>query len=80
MTIKNRTCVASLMVAAVALIGVVGSARAADAWFVLGEQTIKAVDQGVESKGQGGRWAKDVKQMKMSVEGADVELTKVALH
>jgi hypothetical protein len=31
MTIKNRSCGASLMVAAVALIGVVGRARAADA-------------------------------------------------
>ncbi len=79
MKIKTRTCVASVVVAAIVLIGAVGSARAADEWFVLGEQPIKAVDQGVEIKSAGGRWAKDVKQMKMSVEGADVELTKVVL-
>ena len=72
--------VASVVVAAVVLIGAVGSASAADEWFVLGEQTIKAVDQGVEIKSEGGRWTKDVKQMKMSVEGADVELTKVVLQ
>jgi hypothetical protein len=34
----------------------------------------------VEIKSEGGRWAKDVKQMKMSVEGADVEITKVVLQ
>ena len=68
------------MVAAAVLIGAVGSASAADEWFVLGEQTIKAADQGVEIKSEGGRWTKDVKQMKMSVEGADVELTKVVLQ
>jgi hypothetical protein len=79
MKIKNRTWVASVVVAAVVLIGAVGSASAADEWFVLGEQTIKAADQGVEIKSEGGRWAKDVKQMKMS-EGADVELTKVVLQ
>ncbi len=76
----KQTFVASFVVAAVVLIGAVGSARAADEWLVLGEQTIKAVDQGVEIKSEGGRWAKDVKQMKMSVEGADVELTKVVLQ
>ena len=80
MRITNRTWVASVVVAAVVLIGAVGSASAADEWFVLGEQTLKAVDQGVEIKSEGGRWAKDVKQMKMSVEGADVELTKVVLQ
>ena len=71
---------ASFVVAAVVLIGAVGSARAADEWFVLSEQTIKAADQGVDIKSQGGRWAKDVKQVRMSVEGADVQLTKVVLH
>ena len=80
MKIKQLTVVASFVVAAVVLIGAVGSARAADEWSVLGEQTIKAVDQGVEIKSQGGRWAKDVKQMKMSVEGADVEIKKVILN
>ena len=72
--------VAAFVVAAVVLIGAGGSASAADEWFVLGEQTIKAVDQGVEIKSQGGRWTKDVKQVKLSVEGADVELKKVVLQ
>jgi hypothetical protein len=80
MKIKTRTFVASVVVAAVVLSGAVGSASAADEWFVLGEQPIKAVDQGVEIKSQGGRWAKDVKQMRMSVEGADVEIKKVVLQ
>jgi hypothetical protein len=80
MKIKQRTFVASFVVAAVVLIGAGGSARAADEWFVLGEQTIKAVDQGVEIKSQGDRWTKDVKQMKLSVEGADVHFTKVVLQ
>jgi hypothetical protein len=51
---KQRLLVASVVVAAVVLLGAGGSARAADEWFVLGEQTIKAVDQGVEIKSQGG--------------------------
>jgi hypothetical protein len=73
---KTLTLVASFVVAAIVLMGVVGSARAADEWFVLGEQTIKAVDQGVDIKSQGGRWENDIKQTRLSVEGADVEITK----
>jgi hypothetical protein len=80
MKIKQGTFVAAFIVAAVVLLGAGGSARAADEWFVLGEQTIKAVDQGVEIKSQGGRMEKDVKQMKLSVEGADVEFKKVVLQ
>ena len=79
MKIKKLTVVAAFVVAAVVLIGAVGSVRAADEWFVLGEQTIKSVDQGVEIKSQGGRWEKDVKQVKISVEGADVQITKAVL-
>jgi hypothetical protein len=59
-TMKLRYLVASLAVASVVLMGAVGSARAADEWFVLGEQAIKSVDQGVTIKSQGGRWAKDL--------------------
>ena len=77
---KQRMFVVSVVVAAVVLIGAGGRASAADEWFVLGEQTIKAVDQGVEIKSQGGRFEKDVKQMKLSVDGADVELKKVVLQ
>ena len=76
MKIKQLTVAASFVVAAVVLIGAVGSVRAADEWFVLGEQPIKAVDQGVDIKSQGGRWDKDVKQTKLSVEGADVQIIK----
>jgi hypothetical protein len=77
---KQRMFVASFVVAAIVLLGAGGRASAADEWFVLGEQPIKAVDQGVEIKSQGGRMQKDVKQVKLSVEGADVELKKVVLQ
>jgi hypothetical protein len=76
---KVRSLVASLAVASVVLMGALGSARAADQWFILGEQTIKSVDQGVMIKSEGNRWAKDVKQMRIGVEGADVEIKKVVL-
>lgn len=33
-----------------------------------------------EIKSAGGRWEKDVKQVKISIEGADVEVTKVVLQ
>ena len=74
---KNLTLLASLVVAVLLLISAVS--RAADEWFVLSEQTIKSVDQGVEMKSEGGRWKKKVKQIKISVEGADVEITKAVL-
>jgi hypothetical protein len=76
---KNLTLLASFVVAAVILTSAVRSARAADEWFVLSEQTIKSVDQGVEMKSEGGRWKTKVKQIKISVEGADVEITKAVL-
>jgi hypothetical protein len=77
---KQQRFVVSVVVAAVVLSGAGGRASAADEWFVLGEQPLKAVDQGVEIKSQGGRMQKDVKQVKLSVDGADVELKKVVLH
>ena len=80
MKIKQLTVAAAFVVAAVVLIGAVGSAGAADEWFVLSEQQIKAVDQGVDIKSQGGRWDKDVKQVKFSAEGGDVEVSKAVLH
>jgi hypothetical protein len=76
---KNLTLLASFVVAAVVLTSALRSARAADAWYVLSEQTIKSVDQGVEMKSEGGRWKTKVKQIKISVEGADVEITKAVL-
>ena len=80
MKIKIQNLAAFFVVAASAvLLGAVGSARAADEWFVMGEQTLKSADPSVEIKTQGGRWKKDVKQVKLSVEGADVQIIKVVL-
>ena len=45
----------------------------------MGEQTINSTDPSVEIKTEGGRWQKDVKQVKLSVEGADVKITSVVL-
>ncbi len=71
---------ASIGVASLVLMGAVGTASAADEWFVLGEQTLKAADPSVEIKSSGGRWDKDVKQIKFSVEGGDVAITQAVLH
>ena len=80
MKIKIQKLTAFFVVAASAvLLGTVGNARAADEWFVLGEQALKSADSSVEIKSQGGRWQKDVKQVKLSVEGADVQITSVVL-
>ncbi len=81
MKTQIRTLMAVFVVAFVVLMfGAVDSATAADEWFVLGEQTINSADPSVEIKSEGGRWKKDVKQVKISVDGADVEITKVVLH
>ena len=79
MKIKILPLMALFVVASVVLMGAVGSARA-DEWFVLGEQTIKSADPSVAIKSAGGRWDKDVKQVKVSVEGADVQITKLVLN
>ncbi len=76
---KVRHWVTPLVIASVVLMGAVGSASAADEWFVLSEQTIKSVDKGVTVKSQGGRWTKDVKQVRLGVDGADVDIKKVVL-
>ena len=79
MKIKILALMALFVVAPVVLMGAVGSARA-DEWFVLGEQTIKSADPSVEIKSTGGRLKKDVKQVKFSVYGAEVEITEAVLH
>ena len=77
MKIKIHNLTVFFVVAASAvLLGAVGSARAADQWFVMGEQTLNSADPSAEIKTEGGRWKKDVKQVKLSVEGADVQITK----
>ena len=80
MKTKFRILMASFAVALVALMGAMGSARAADEWFVLSEQTIKSADPSATIKSAGGRWEKDVKKVKLSIDGADVEITNLVLN
>src|SRR5688572_25902295 len=80
MKTKIRALMASFVVASAALLGAMGNARAADQWFVLSEQTIKSTDPSAGIKSTGGRWEKDVKQVKISVEGADVQITNLVVH
>ena len=77
---KISRLLASLGVASVVLMGAVNIARAADEWFVLGEKALKAADPSVEIKSEGGRWDKDVKKVRFSVEGGDLQITKAVLH
>ena len=77
---NTRSVVALLGVVSLVLMVGVGGAGAKDEWFALGEQTIKSADQGVTIKSQGNRWAKDVKQIRIGVDGADVEIKKVTLN
>jgi hypothetical protein len=76
---KKRFRVAILSVASVIAMGALVSAYAADEWFVLSERALKFADPSVEIKSEGGRWAKDVKKVKLSVDGGDVEITKLVL-
>ena len=79
MKIKIHNLAAFFVVAAsVVLLGTVGSARA-DQWFVMGQQALKSADSSAEIKSQGGRWKKDVKQVRLAVEGADVQILKLVL-
>jgi len=66
-------------VAAASVILLAGSAIAADQWFVMGQQTLNATDPSAEIKTEGGRFKKDVKQVRLAVEGADVQMIKVVL-
>ena len=68
-------CVAA---ASAVLLGAVDNARA-DEWFVMGSQTLNSANPSAEIQAQGNRWQKDVKQVKLSVEGADVQITSVVL-
>ena len=78
---KIHTFIASFVVASFTLLGAMGNAGAADdKWFVLGQQTIKSTDPSVAIKSSGSRWDKDVKQVKVSVDGADVQITNLVLH
>ncbi|HEV8118336.1 MAG TPA: hypothetical protein VGQ32_07415 [Thermoanaerobaculia bacterium] len=80
MKTQIRTLMAVFVVAFVVLtVGAVESAMAADEWFVLGQQTIKSSDPSAMIKSEAGRLKKDVKQVKISVDGADVQITKLVL-
>ena len=71
----------ALGVASVVLIGTAGIASAKDKWFVLTEQTIKSADPSVTITAEDAKWIKeDIKQVKISAEGADVDISKVVLH
>ena len=70
---------APFCVAAASVILLAASAIAADQWFVMGQQTLNATDPSAEIKTKGGRWKKDVKQVRLAVEGADVQILKVVL-
>ena len=66
--------------AAVVLLAALGSASA-DQWFVLGEKVVKSMDPSADIKAEEGKmWKEDIKKTKISVEGADVEITKVVLR
>ncbi|MFC3816070.1 hypothetical protein [Lysobacter sp. GCM10012299] len=80
MSTKTRNLMISLAIATATFVGSAGSASAADEWFVLGQQTLKASDPSAAIKSTGGRWEKDVKQVKLAVEGADVQITNLVLH
>ena len=76
-----RRLVWVLGLASIMSMGVVGTAGAKDEWFVLGEQTIKNTDPSVRITAEEGKWIKeDVKDVRLSVEGADVDINKVILH
>jgi len=47
---------------------------------VLGEKTLKTVDPSTEIKAQGNRRQRNVNQVKLSAEGADVQIDKVVLR
>ena len=78
---KAGCLVGALSVASVVLMGAAGTAGAKDKWFVLTEQTLKATDPSVRITAEDAKWIKeDVKDVKLSVAGADVDITKVILH
>jgi len=80
MKIKIPTLTALFVAASVGFMGAAGIAGAADEWFVLSQQALNPASPSLEIKSEGGRWEKDVKQVKFSVDGGDVEVTQAILH
>ena len=80
MKVRILTFTALFVAASVGLMSAAGIASAADEWFVLSQQALNPANPSLEIKSEGGRWEKDVKQVKFSVEGGDVEVTQAVLH
>ena len=75
--VKGGLGLASALLLAVAI----GNAGAADKWFVLGEKVLNSTDRATVIKAEEGKmWKDDVKKAKLSVDGADVEITNVVFH
>jgi hypothetical protein len=78
---KVRYLMGAFSLASIILMGIVGTAGAKDEWFLLSEQTIKSTDPSVRITAEEAKWIKeDVKDVRISVEGADVDISKVVLH
>ena len=78
---RVRCAMGVLALASVVVLGAVGSASAADKWIELGKQTFKSTDASATIKGEKGKLFKeDVKATKLTVDGADVDISKVVLH
>ena len=78
---KARYLGGGIGLAAVVLLVALGSASAKDEWFVLGEKVVKSMDPSTDIKAEEGKmWKEDIKKTKITVEGADVEITKVILR
>ena len=70
----------ALALAAVVLVGAIGSAIADD-WMMLSQKILRANDPNTTITAEEGKWKReDIKKVKLSVEGADVQITKVVLH
>jgi len=78
MKIKSHTLTTFFVV--VASFVLMGASARADQWFVLGEKTLSSADPSAEIKSQGDRWDKNIKKVKFSVEGADVQVLSVVLN
>ena len=78
---KVRYLMGAFGLVSIILMGIVGMAGAKDEWILLSEQTLKSTDPSVRITAEDAKWIKeDVKDVKISVEGADVEISKVVLH
>ena len=80
MRIKSLATMIGLVVGFLLFMGAPKAAQAEDQWTVLAEQTLKSADQGAQLKSSGGRRDQNVKEVKVSVDGADVNIRKLVLH